>query len=62
MIAVTVFWGISFVATKIALETMPTFTLVFIHFSVAGLFFFFLMLTRMVRPMNLSLRFYCPAN
>ena len=46
MIAVTVFWGLSFVATKIALETFPTFTLIFIRFSVAGLFFFFLMLSR----------------
>jgi len=46
MIAVTVFWGLSFVATKIALETFPTFTLIFIRFSAAGLFFFFLMLSR----------------
>lgn len=46
MIAVTIFWGLSFVATKIALETFPTFTLVFIRFSVAAFFFFLLMLIR----------------
>lgn len=46
MITVTIFWGLSFVATKIALETFPTFTLVFIRFFVAALFFFLLMLSR----------------
>lgn len=46
MIAVVVFWGLSFVATKIALETFPTFTLIFFRFSAAALFFFWLMLNR----------------
>ena len=46
LITVVIFWGLSFVATKIALETFPTFTLVFIRFSVAALFFFLLMLSR----------------
>ncbi len=31
-----IFWGLSFVATKIALESVPTFTLVFIRFSLAA--------------------------
>lgn len=46
LIAVVVFWGLSFVATKIALETFPTFTLIFIRFSAAAFFFFLLMLSR----------------
>jgi len=46
MMAVVVFWGLSFVATKIALETFPTFTLIFIRFSMAAFFFFLLMLSR----------------
>lgn len=44
LIAVMVFWGLSFVATKIALETFPTFTLVFIRFALASLFFLVLLL------------------
>jgi drug/metabolite transporter (DMT)-like permease len=46
LIAVVIFWGLSFVATKIALETLPTFTLVFIRFSLATFFFFLLMLNQ----------------
>ena len=46
LIAVVIFWGLSFVATKIALETLPTFTLVFIRFSLAAFFFFLLMLNQ----------------
>ena len=34
-----VFWGLSFVATKLALESVPTFTLVFARFSLAALVF-----------------------
>lgn len=34
-----VFWGLSFVATKVALESVPTFTLVFARFSLAALVF-----------------------
>ena len=34
-----VFWGLSFVATKVALETIPTFTLVFFRFGLAGCLF-----------------------
>ncbi len=44
IIAVVIFWGLSFVATKIALETCPTFTLVFVRFLLAALFFLILML------------------
>jgi drug/metabolite transporter (DMT)-like permease len=46
LVAVVIFWGLSFVATKIALETFPTFTLIFIRFSLAAFFFCGLMLTR----------------
>jgi drug/metabolite transporter (DMT)-like permease len=46
LIIVVIFWGLSFVATKIALETFPTFTLVFIRFSLAAFFFFLLMLNQ----------------
>ncbi len=34
-----VFWGVSFVATKVALESFPTFTLIFIRFGLAGCLF-----------------------
>ncbi|MBW2651188.1 MAG: EamA family transporter [Deltaproteobacteria bacterium] len=39
LVATTVFWGLSFVATKVALETIPTFTLIFARFMLAFLFF-----------------------
>ncbi|WP_319522532.1 DMT family transporter [uncultured Desulfosarcina sp.] len=42
LVATMVFWGLSFVATKVALESVPTFTLVFIRFSLAALFFLFI--------------------
>lgn len=38
------FWGLSFVATKIALESTPAFTLVFARFSISSCFFILLML------------------
>ncbi|MFP4037976.1 MAG: DMT family transporter [Desulfobacteraceae bacterium] len=34
-----VFWGVSFVATKVALDSFPTFTLIFIRFGLAGCLF-----------------------
>lgn len=37
--AMMVFWGLSFVATKVALETFPTFTLIFLRFALASCFF-----------------------
>lgn len=40
------FWGLSFVATKLALQTIPTFTLVFSRFAMASCFFIPLMLRR----------------
>jgi len=39
-----IFWGLSFVATKIALESFPTFTLIFIRFALASCMFLALML------------------
>ena len=36
--AAIIFWGLSFVATKIALESIPLFTLVFARFSLASCF------------------------
>ena len=42
LMATVVFWGLSFVATKVALESIPTFTLVFVRFFLAALIFLFL--------------------
>jgi drug/metabolite transporter (DMT)-like permease len=39
LIATMIFWGLSFVATKVALESIPPFTLVFGRFALAGLIF-----------------------
>lgn len=40
--ATMILWGLSFVATKVALESVPTFTLVFARFSLAALIFLFM--------------------
>jgi len=42
LVATMIFWGLSFVATKVALESLPTFTLVFLRFILAALIFVFL--------------------
>ena len=42
--AMMVFWGLSFVATKVALETCPTFTLIFVRFGLASCFFAILLI------------------
>ncbi|MBN2283409.1 MAG: EamA family transporter [Deltaproteobacteria bacterium] len=42
--AAMLFWGLSFVATKVALESIPTFTLIFARFTLAAVFFSALML------------------
>lgn len=39
LIATVIFWGLSFVATKVALESIPTFTIIFARFTLASLFF-----------------------
>jgi drug/metabolite transporter (DMT)-like permease len=39
LIATVIFWGLSFVATKVALESIPTFTIIFARFSLASIFF-----------------------
>ncbi len=44
--AAVIFWGLSFVATKIALESIPLFTLVFARFSLASCPFLVLMALR----------------
>jgi drug/metabolite transporter (DMT)-like permease len=41
-----IFWGVSFVATKIALESIPTFTLILGRFALAGCVFLVLMVLR----------------
>ena len=41
-----VFWGMSFVATKMALESFSTFTLIFTRFALASCFFVFLIIRR----------------
>jgi drug/metabolite transporter (DMT)-like permease len=46
LVAMMVFWGLSFVATKVALETFPTFTLVFCRFALASCFFLFLLVRK----------------
>jgi drug/metabolite transporter (DMT)-like permease len=46
IILAVVFWGLSFVATKIVLESFTPFTLIFIRFSVASCFFLAFMLYR----------------
>jgi len=43
LMLVVLFWGLSFVATKIALETFTIFTLVFIRFFLAAIFFSLMM-------------------
>ena len=46
LIVAMVFWGISFVAVKIALESFPTFTLLFARYSLASCFLFVLLARR----------------
>ncbi len=44
--AAIIFWGLSFVATKIALESIPLFTLVFARFSLASCFLLVFLIRR----------------
>ena len=44
--AAIIFWGLSFVATKIALESIPLFTLVFARFSLAFCFLLIFLIRR----------------
>lgn len=37
LMGVIIFWGVSFVATKMALETIPLFTLIFLRFIISAL-------------------------
>ena len=46
LVAAVIFWGLSFVATKVALESLPTFTLVFFRFGIAACLFLLLMVYR----------------
>ena len=41
---VIIFWGVSFVATKVALETIPLFTLIFLRFVISALVLLILMI------------------
>jgi len=41
-----IFWGLSFVATKMALASIPPFTLIFAEFSISALFFLLLVLRK----------------
>lgn len=47
-----IFWGFSFVATKIALQSFTPFCLIFIRFSMASLFFAFLLFRRGAPPIS----------
>ncbi len=44
--AAIIFWGLSFVATKIDLESIPLFTLVFARFSLASCFMLVFLIRR----------------
>ncbi|MEA3470204.1 MAG: DMT family transporter, partial [Thermodesulfobacteriota bacterium] len=44
LMGAVIFWGLSFVATKMALASIPTFTLIFARFSLSALFFLLLIL------------------
>ncbi len=44
LLLAVLFWGLSFVATKIALETIPVFSLIFIRFFLGSVFFALLLL------------------
>jgi drug/metabolite transporter (DMT)-like permease len=46
LILAVIFWGFSFVATKIALETIPVFTLIFVRFFLSSVFFCLLVLKK----------------
>jgi drug/metabolite transporter (DMT)-like permease len=46
LVAMMVFWGLSFVATKVALESFPTFTLVFCRFALASCFFLLILMRK----------------
>jgi drug/metabolite transporter (DMT)-like permease len=46
LFSAVIFWGLSFVATKIALESFPTFTLIFARFALAGCVFLILIILR----------------
>ena len=46
LFSAVIFWGVSFVATKIALESITTFTLIFGRFALAGCVFLVLMVIR----------------
>jgi len=51
VLAVT-FWGLSFIATKIALQSLTPFCLIFIRFSLASLFFGYLLFSRGAPPVS----------
>jgi drug/metabolite transporter (DMT)-like permease len=44
--ATVLFWGLSFISTKIALQFFPPFTLIFLRFSLASLFFIGMLIRR----------------
>lgn len=44
LVMTVIFWGLSFVATKVALESIPTFTLVFLRFGLSAVLFLILMI------------------
>jgi len=50
--AAVVFWGFSFIATKIALQSLTPFCLIFIRFFLASLFFGFMLFGRSAPPVS----------
>jgi drug/metabolite transporter (DMT)-like permease len=50
--AAVVFWGFSFIATKVALQSLTPFCLIFIRFFLASLFFSLLLFRRSAPPIS----------
>jgi drug/metabolite transporter (DMT)-like permease len=52
--ATTLFWGLSFVATKVALETIPPTLLLFVRFAVAGIILILFLPRGIIRNLSLE--------
>jgi len=52
LLAAVVFWGLSFIGTKIALQSITVVTLIFIRFSIASIFFVLLMFYKKVHRLT----------
>jgi drug/metabolite transporter (DMT)-like permease len=50
LVGAVLFWGLSLIGTKIALQFFPPFTLVFLRFGTASLFFLVLIVRKGLPP------------